>query len=305
MPSFASVHQFNEFTEAFELGLTEVHKDELAKQPKMYGVWLREVPAEHFFDTDWVVSGLQVMPEKEIGSVVETDKIINGPTKKFDLQPYALGLVIQYEVYRWDLYSVFPDLTRELAKSATDRYNLVAYGALNNGFSTSDSTYQTFQSETIFNDSHTRLDGGTWDNRDTIGLSYLGIQEGIINLRKLVNERGRFVRVTPKLVITSVEQDWMARTLVNSEYRPETANNDMSTIYGDFDVHSSPYITTAEHWFLWCDKERIKMYMRIGDKPDLIHDSDVRTRNRVSTSYCSFEMAVFDSRGTWGSTGGA
>lgn len=308
MPS--TIHNFSEYAEAFELGLTEVYKDELKKLPKEYGTWLREKPAQHFFDTDWVVSGLGIMPKKEIGGEITTDKILKGPTKQHGMQPYALALIIQYEVVRWDLYDVFEPIVRELAKSAVDRYNLVAFKFLNEAFATTDPNYLTYQGEVPVTQTHTRLDGGTWSNRlaNDEGISYLGMQEALILLRKLVNERGRFVKVTASKVIVPVDTEWIAETVINSALRPGTTDNDLNTLKGKYAVESSVYLdASTTFWFLKCEKGNLafKVCMRLGDNPDIVRDNDPRTRNRFFSSYCSFEFATFDTRGIVGSTGGA
>ena len=308
MPS--QVHNFAEYAEAFELGLTEVYKDELKKLPKQYTDWLRETPANAFFDTDWVVSGLGVMPTKEIGAEITTDKIIKGPTKRHGMQPYALALIIQYEVIRWDLYDVFEPIVRELAKSAIDRYNLVAYKFLNEAFTTTDPNYQTYQLEVPVTQTHTRLDGGVWSNRlaNDEGISYIGMQEALILLRKLVNERGRYVAVEPNTVLVPVDTEWIAETVINSSLRPGTTDNDKNTLHGKYGIHSSVYFNAqTSYWFLQCAKSNLafKVAMRMGDNPDIIRDHDPRTRNRFFSSYCSFEFSTFDTRGIVGSTGGA
>ena len=304
MPATANKHTFAGFSNAFTLGLSKVHKDNVMKMPRDYKDWLREERAKHFYDTEWSVSGLGVMPTKEIGGSIDTDKIYSGPTKQYSLQPYALAVIIQYEAMRWDLYDVFKDLMKELAASAITRYNLVAYSALLNSFSSSDSTYLTYQSEVLFTDSHTRLDGGTWSNAGTVGLSYLGFQEARIELRKTVNERGIFmVDVNPTKVITSPDQEWIAETVLQSTGRPGTADNDTNTLRNKgYSVKTSPYVTNASYWWLW-DKN-VKMAMRLGDDPFLTEDWDIRSMDRIGTAYCSFALGIFDSKGCWGSSGG-
>lgn len=304
MPQFANLHTMAEFSNAFTLGLTKVHKDKVKRLPRDYKDWLREERAKHFYDTEWKVSGLGVMPEKSIGGSIETDKMYNGPTKQFSLQPYALAVVIQYEAMRWDLYSVFDDLMGAIADSAVDRYNLVAYSVLLNSFSSSDTTYLTYQGEVLFTDTHSRLDSGTWSNAGTVGLSYLGFQEARIELRKTVDERGRFMtKINPTQVITSPDQEWIAETILQSTGRPGTADNDTNTLRNKgYRVKTSPYITNITAWWLW-DKETVEISMRLGDDPFVTFDYDLRSMNRVGTAYCSFALRVFDSKGAWGSTG--
>jgi hypothetical protein len=304
MPPATNIHRFTEWQTTFELGLTKVYKDELKKLPKTYAAWLKEERAKHFYDTEWNVSGLGVMPAKTIGGTFVTDQILQGSTKQFSLQTYGLSLLIQYEAYRWDLYGVFGTLTKKLAKSATDRYNLVAYSLLNNAFSTSDSTFTTFQGEAICDSSHTRLDGGTWRNRPTtnMGISYLGFQQAKIDLRKMVDERGRFTMIAPRQVIVPVETEWIAEEILKSKYRPD--NNQMQyNSAGDYSMHSAPYITQTTYWFVLCNKDDYAIKMSLGDDPDFMTENVPGTRNRLYTSYCSFRLDVYNSVGIWGSSG--
>ena len=305
----SQTHRFSDFPLAFELGLTKVYRDELKQHPKHYYNWLAEYPAKHFFDTDWMNSGLGVMPSKAIGSQITVDKILNGPSKQHGMTPYAQALVIQYEVMRWDLYDVFKPVVRELPKSAVTRYNLVAYGFLLQAFTVVDSKYKTYQSEAACLTNHTRLDAGTWSNRLAAdeGLSYEAIQSALIIMRKLVNERGLFVNMEPKMLETSVDQAWLAETYLQSTLRPGTADNDKNTLRGGLSHHCSPYLTQATYWFLFCRKgdPAHKVWMRLGDNPDLVKDQDTRTRDRIFTSYCSFEFATMNTPGMVGSTGGA
>jgi hypothetical protein len=302
-----TVHTTAEFANAFVLGLTKVHNDaaDRMKLKKDYLVWLREEKAKHLFDTEWGVSDLAPMPEKEISGVIETDKIYQSDTKQFGLGFYAIGVVIQYEALRWDLHSIFPKLMKNLAKSAVDRQNLVAYSVLLNAFSSTDTTFLTHQGEALFTDTHTRLDGGTWSNAGTVGISYLGFQEARTELRKTVDERGIFMTgIDPKLVITSPDQEWIAETILQSTLRPSTADNDKNTLVGKgYQIKTSPYVTNATRWYLW-DKNTVEISMRIGDEPKLTFDSDFRSMNRVGSAYCSFGLRVWDSKGAWASTGG-
>lgn len=300
-----SIHGFQQFREAMALGLSQVFEDDLKQHPKSYSAFLKESTAKEWFETDWSVSGLGSMPEKGIGEAVSTDKIFKGPTKQYDLTPYALGVTIEYEAMRWELYGIFESLPRELARSAVERYNLVGHSVLNNSFLAPNSKYQTHQSENLVSTTHTRLDGGTWTNRSAtdVGLSYLGIQEALIDFAKLVNERGRFGQLTPTKLITSVEQEWIARTILQSQYRVGNANEEVNLLKGMFDLYVSPYLTNPTWWWLQSSKDSIRMKMRIGDRPKMEKDNDIRTKNILMHVYTSFGLAIFDSKGLWGSQG--
>jgi hypothetical protein len=167
--------------------------------------------------------------------------------------------------------------------------------------------YNLYNGDVIFSTTHTRLDGGTWTNRSSTdaGLSFLALQQANIDLGKLVNERGRFIRVTGKTLVTSKELEWVAQTLIKSEYRPDNANMAYNTTRNAYETYASPYLTSALPWFITGAKGDVRIKMRLGEKPNLQRDNDIRNRNLVMTSYCSFGLGVFDSRGWWGSLGNA
>ena len=304
-----ALHQFSGWTTAFEHGLTNVYRGELRLRKIEYTPWLMEKKAKRWYQTDWEVTGVGQMPEKDIGAAISTDRIYQSDKKTFTLTAYALGLVIQYEAIRWDLYGVFPRLAKQLARSATDRYNIVGYGILNEAFNGSaDTKYLTHKSEAICTSSHSRLDGGTWSNQlaNNDGLTYEGIQNGCILMEKQVNERGRYIQMRAALLITSTDQKWIAKTILNTTLRPGTANNDTNTL-DDMKIHTAVWLATPEHWWLKCPKNEgeFSIFMRLGDSPDLVRDNEVSTRNRHMSSYCSFDIAVMNSHGIVGSTGGA
>jgi len=302
--------QFQAYTEAFSTGIDQVYEDGLKQHSKTYPAILREEKARHWFDTEWMTSGLGAMPRKAIGTAISTDKILKSPTKQHELDAYALGVVIEYEAMRWDLYGVFEGMPAELAKSAVDRYNVLGYALYNNSFNAGgNAAYQIIAggtAENIISTSHARLDGGTWSNQLTgnPGLSYLALQDGKINMMKLVNHRGRFVMISPTMIITSVDQEWIAEEITKGQWRPDTANQNVNLAKG-FTIHTSPYLTTPQYWWLLSNKRDIKMYMRLGEGPMLEKDTDIRTKSLVVTSYCSMNTACFNSQGLVGSTGGA
>lgn len=300
--------RFSDFPLAFQLGLSRAYKDELALVPKTYGVWLREDAAEHFTDIEWATAGLGMIQSKPIGQAMGTDVVLSGKTKTFNLKTFGLGVVVQHEVIAWDLYGIFKRIPSLLAKSSVDRYNLEAYSLWGaSAFSTTDPYYQTFQGEPIVKLAHTRIDGGTWKNRPTInlGLSYLALQQAKIDLRRLVNERGRYVTgISMERIITSPEQEWVAKEILGSEYRVDNANMQKNLLKSEIgDVHTSPFITAQLPFFVTCSKTTYSIRMRTGEAPDFEKENIPSTRSQLYTTYCSFRLDTMDSRGIWGSSG--
>lgn len=308
MASPSTSLQFSQFLEAFETGVDQWFHDQIPLHPKEYLGFLREESSEKFYKTQISTSGLGIASSKAIGGDFNFDEIFKSPKKQHALETWGIAILIQMEMLDWDLFGTFKELATELVKSHTDRYNLVGFSVLLNGFNGSAaSKYLTFQSEALFKTGHTRLDGGTWDNYSSAGLSHLGLQEALIGLALQVNERGRYAMVSAKRLIVAPQKRWIAKTLLETEKLPGTDFNDKNTLRGEglsMD-RPSPYLSTQpEYWFLFGDTRNIKMRMRLGRKPDLEKDMDSRNRNRLWTSYCAFGLGIFNSHGTWGSDGG-
>ena len=306
MPS--NVMQKTDFQEFFALGITQVFEDRLKQQEKTYSRWLREESVKRWKDTEQSVSGLGQMPEKNLGEVFSVDTISKGTQKDYELVAWGLAVTIEYEAMEWEIHGIFKGLGQELAKSAANRFIVTAYSLLNKAFSAAgDTNYQTFQSEDIIDTAHTAIGGGTWSNRLTTnpGLAYLSIQDLIINMSRLTNERGFYDPAMPKTLATSVDNRFLAAEILESSARPDQANPGVQNrLKGEgIQVHTSPYVTSATAWFLMGDKRDTRIKLRVGNLPTLRRDSDMRSLNLVMSCYTSFYLAVFDSRGWAGSDG--
>lgn len=307
MAGEGNVIRFSEKQSLFQKGLSTVYHNTLKVLKSQYTDWLTETTMEEWYTTVLGHSGLGIMQEKAMGASISRDRIYYGEPKTFTGKAYALALAVQYEVIRWDLYGVFKPVTKELARTAVQRYDLVAYGLPNNAFVTTNSNYTDYRGEAFCAVTHTRMDGGTWKNRPTtdIGLSMTGIQTATTDLKKTVNDRGQYLQeMMPSILMVAVENEWLANTLTKSPHNPDNANMQYNNVsrYG-LSSHVTPLITTTTNWFLIVDKANTKIAMAKGDDPDLIKDSEPNSRNMLFTSYCSFRMEVYEGRGWYGSTG--
>jgi len=301
----ATVHTIPGYAEAFSLGLSDVFENSLKQHKKTYTSWLKEESATRWYDTDFAYSGLPPMPEKGMGSNFETGQILKGPTKQFTGTAYGMALVVEHEAMKYEIYGIFKDLGGMLAKSAAQRVLVVAYSLLNNSFSGPNANYKTYRNEDMLSATHTRMDGGAWSNRlsGDPGLSYLALQDMLINIQKVVDERGNYGIMEPEQLITGVENGFLAKELLQSRTRPDQANPGVINTVDSMDVHTSVYITSATAWWIRCSKNDIRMKFRWFEKPNIRKDFDFRNLNLLQSLYQAFGLYVFDSRGLAGSTG--
>ncbi len=306
----ADVARLQEFTDLLEYGLSNVFKDELPTHELSYKPWLQERQAKEWIEDELKTTGFGPMPAKAVGGPFTLDKPFIGSQKEYTLTAYGLAFTIEYELMRWDLYKVFVNITRKLARSGVDRKNILAWSILVNSLSTSDTVFQTYQTQTLCNTAHTLQRGGTAANRPTtaVGLSYLGIQQALIDYGKLINEDGLFIRLSVELLVCAVDKAWIAETILGSDYRHDTANMELNTLSGKIrGPVSSPYLSSTTAWWLLSNKNILKseagICLDIGDDLEFRRDYQVSTWNRTYTMYGSFRIRIFTFYGVWGTTG--
>lgn len=307
MPDFGTnVARLQEFSALLERGLSKVFMDDLPTHDQLYGTWLRTKTAEEWIEDELVTTGLGPMPEKGIGGPFTTDKPLISDPKDYELATYALAVVMEYELVRWDKYRVFTRIAKLLKRSGVDRKNITAYSILNNSLATSDPVYQTYSGEALCSTAHVLLRGGTGKNAPTTAadISYLGMQEAITDFDLLENEDGLFVMLSPSKVVTHPAKHWIAETILKSQYRPDNANMNYNTVKGKFALHgNSPYLTSQGPWWMLADKDELEISFRMGDDFQLRRSFDHGTWNNVFTAYCSFTVGVLHWQGIWGSAG--
>jgi hypothetical protein len=289
-----------------ELGLTDVYKETLEATPETWKTWLRSKTAERMTDHDRSTSGIGPVTEKPPGSPFQTDRIYIGAQKTYTLVPYGIAIVLQHEVIKYEWYGVYEGVAQSLAKAARNKYEVIAYSILNRAFDTTDPVYTDFEGEALCAVTHTRLDGGTWQNRptDDIALSMDGMETGWEQLRKLVNHRGFYQDLSPARLIVPVEQRWLANTLTMSTTDPDNAHQSYNNAKAlKLQLLDTPYITDPFFWFLLAEKDTYKVRMGLGEAPDLKSSTVPATRSMMYTSYCSFRAEVHQGMGIWGSRG--
>lgn len=289
-----------------ELGLTDVYKDKLENTEQTWKSWLKSHTAERYVDYVKGTSGLGAFTEKPVGSAFQTDRIFTGARKSFTLVPYGLALTLQHEALKYEWYGVYKDLGSSLANTAFNRYEVVAYAFFNRAFDTTDTVYTTYNGEALCSATHTRLDGGAWQNRpsDDVALSMDGLETAWEQIRKLVNDRGLYMNCRPRKLVVPTEMFWLAQTLVRSDYNPDNANmayNNAKAL--GLSVLDTNYITDANFWFVLCDKDDYRISMGLGESPDLKTSVIPATRSVMYTSYCSFRAECYEGKGIWGSRG--
>jgi len=253
---------------------------------------------------DLQTAGLETAPTKAEGAEFTRDQPLVGGTKTYTAVASGKALEFTYEAWKDELYGVFQETTRSLARSMRDRQETDFWSLINNGFSTSFTGFTA--SESLFSTSHARLDGGTAQaNRPSpdIGLSVTGLQAMSIRFENMVNERGMPQALTPVLVVCSPANKFVAREILSSVGKPFTADNEINALIEEdlswMIVHGR--LTTTTTWFAAATKGVHDLNFFWRDRPQFDSFDDPRNKNAIFTAYQRYAFGFGSYRGVDGS----
>jgi len=203
-----------------------------------------------------------LQPKVEGGPVIYQD-IIQGDPKRYTWTTFALGFRITQEMYEDDLYDVFgAKMSRSLGKSARNNQEVVMHAPYNNAFS---SSYVGFHSGEALCGTHVGLRGLTQSNTPSTpaDLSLPALQAGLEHFHALTNDSGFPVLFTPKKLVHSIGDYWIANQLLKSQNLPGGNQNDINQVAREgIDPVLTHYLIDPDAWFLIADEYDVNYFTR-------------------------------------------
>ena len=139
-------------------------------------------------------------------------------------------------------------------------------------------------------------------------MSEAALEDAIIAIMGLQNDRGLLINIMPKTLIIPRQQVFNAQRILHSSYQTGNANNDINVIKsgnyipGGFKVNH--YLTSPNAWFIRNTipgKTGMKYYERVGMMFD--QDNDFDTMNAKAKGYERYSFGWSDPRAIWGVNG--
>lgn len=292
-------------------------------EPKLSNIWHEAYPARpveytSFLNiretkkatvTDFKLSDFGPLRLKGEGESIIYDDPLFGDTIAYTPVRFALGYKITDEMVKHELYGQVEKFERALIASAIDLQETKAALIFNNGFGTTDEDgfeATGFDGLQLFSTAHTRLDGGAViRNRPAtdVDLSVTGLQNAIVDFENLVNDRGRPQKVLPKVLIINPEDMFTAREILQSEYKPGTANNEINALRAEgLSFMVSHYLTDADAWFIAGDQHDANFIWEERPRGGMEEDFDNEVIKRKVVE--GFAVGHGEFRGYWGTSGG-
>lgn len=291
------------FGDLLEPGFREIYDNRYAEIPEMFSQILKVDSSDKQDEKDSAVSGFGYFNEtSESGQINYED-----PVQMYDVtythKKYTKGFKISEEMYEDDLYRIMNKKPGQLAVAARRTAEYYAASVFNNAFSTS---YTGGDGTPLASTVHPRSDGGSsQSNASATGLvlNETNLETGNLAMDGQLDDKGMKIAAETKVLLVPRALRKTASILVESEGRPETADNDINYYRNlGIKVMSWHYLTSNTAWFLLDPTVHlVTWFWRI--KPEFKQDTAFDTGMALYKSRMRFSKGFSDWRGIYGSKG--
>jgi hypothetical protein len=245
----------------------------------------------------------QVKPE---GQGVQYDSSIQGFTTRATHIAYASGYIVTKEEIDDNLYEkVSKARAGSLAMAFRQTKENVGANIYNRAFN---SSYTGGDGVSLLNTAHPNTSGGSFANKPTVDvdLSEAALEDAIIGIMGLQNDRGLLINVMPRSLIIPRQEWYNANRILKSVYQSGTANNDINVLKATNALPEgivlNHYLTSPHAWFI---RTNIQHGMTYFERHAITfdQDNDFDTMNAKAKGYERYSFIWGDPRALWGSNG--
>lgn len=286
------------FAQLLARGLMDVMFEWLKEHPEEYSQFLHVETSDSAYDEDQLLAGLGLARKKNEGATLSYDDPIQGPTRRYINETFALAWQVTYEMRKDDKYGIMREIPGELMKSCRQTWENIGAQPLNLGFS----SMLTADGVSAFNASHPLLGGGTYSNllSPASDLSVTALQNILILYENMINERGLKMRLSPDYLWIPPELQWLAGEILQSSYKPFTGNNEVNVMQGRLEPRVLHFKTSTTSWHV-SSKELNKFKFKWREKPVMDSQDDFDTKGTKHSILFRCSVGTTEWRGWAGS----
>jgi len=119
-------------------------------------------------------------------------------------------------------------------------------------------TSAAYDTHYFFDTDHSEGSSGTQSNKGTDALAHDSLWAAITAMRKIKDDQGQPLGVDPNLLVVPPDLEELARELLESPDRSDTANRAKNTLYGRLQLEVEPYLTDTNNWYLFDTSKVVK-----------------------------------------------
>ena len=283
--------------------LEEVLVDEMPIEKGVFTRILRVKETTRPFVTVSSVGSFGTVPIKTEGAPVTYEDLTAAYDSRYQPDTYELAFRASQEALDDEQEEVVSDAARMLGASMSYTYDVDHANLFNNGFS---ATAGSPDGVVLFSTAHPLSGGGTSSNRPTTDgdLSVAQLRVALTDIANTRDNAGKLLSWNSRILLVPTNARWLAKELIGSDLRSDTANNATNAFKDDgLTIVSTPYLTDVNAFFLLSEpsKHNIRTYWR--QKPMVVHDWDFETSSMKVKIRARWKKGWSDWRGAYGTSG--
>lgn len=258
------------------------------------------------FEEEVGATSFGLFSQKNEGSSIVYDSMVQGYTKRYTHLTYAKGFIITREAFEDDQY---PELvryrSRNLAFAGRETKETIHANIFNRAFN---SSYTGADGKELCATDHPYKSGGTFANElsTAADLSDAALESACISIAKWTNDADLHIQIKPLLLIIPPDLEAEAVRILKSTHEPGTGNNAVNYININGKIPQGylvyPHLTDTDAWFLKTDcMDGLKTFTREKDRVGT--DNDFDTENARFKMTMRFSTGWTDPMGLFGSPG--
>ena len=214
---------------------------------------------------------------------------------------YSSGFQVERKLFDDDLFGIMDGKPRGLSTAYSRTRQKHAAGTFNNAFSLVSTWQSGNDGLSLCNDTHTNTSGAStasgFDNRSTASLTAVALAAARIQMRGYRDDRANRISVSPDKILIPPDLYADAYEIVQSQGKPDTANNNANVHFGQYTVTDWEYLDDANNWFL-IDSTLMKQFnywvQRLEAEFAMVEDFD--TLIGKWRLYCRYSLGFADWR---------
>ena len=293
----------------------QIQKELVPGLNALFGLEYKRYPEEHkeiyvtessdkAYEEDVKLSGFGAAPTKPEGESVQFDEAQEVYTARYVHETVALAFAITEEAMEDNLYeSLSSRYTKALSRSMAHTKQVKAAAVLNHAF---DVLYPGGDGQPLISATHPLMGAGSVSNLFSADLAEASIEAAVTQMASWTDDRGLLIAAKPKKLFIHSANSFAAARLLESQYRPGTADNDINVIYTNGVIPQgfavNHWLTDQDAWFITTDiPNGLKHFVRAALKTGSENDWDTsnlrfKARERYSFGW-SDPLAIAGSPG--------
>jgi hypothetical protein len=294
-----------QFAKSLQDGLNTHFGLEYDEYPEEFSKVFKVETSQKAFEEDVLLVGFGYAAEKAEGGEYAEDQGQEGWTKRYTHRTVALSFMVTEEAIEDNRYmNLGSKYARALGRSMRQTQEVYSANVLNNA---EDAGFVGGDGVTLLSASHPLAFGGLASNRVAADLSESSLEQILIQIRKVKDDRGLPKMIKAVQLIVAPENEYNARRILASTNQSGNANNDINAIRQKGVFGNEPMVMTnltdSDAWFVKTDcPDGLKVMNRTKVVMPKV-TIDPKTGNFLYRARQRYSEGWTDWRGLFGSMG--